>query len=105
MLRRKEVIIVGKSKVVATNAEQRGIGPKTAAPPNTSLTFTSENKVKDQHESHFATEPEAQKRDDTTGPEAQKHDDMKVDANGGYVQMDNNKDDLLDDYDIYGDLQ
>ena len=72
------MIIVGKSKVVATYAEQRGIGPKTAAPPNTSLTFTSKNKVKDQHESHFATEPEAQKRDDTTGLEAQKHEGLKL---------------------------
>ncbi|KAG2577932.1 hypothetical protein PVAP13_6NG171600 [Panicum virgatum] len=48
---------------------------------------------KGQHESHFTTEPEAQKRDD-----------MNIDANGEDVQMEENEDNLLDDFDIFGDL-
>jgi len=44
--RRKEVIIVGKSKVNAIDAEQGDIGPADAAPPNTSLTFTNRIRVK-----------------------------------------------------------
>jgi len=39
--RRKEVTTVEKSKAIAIDAEQRGIGPIITAPPNTSLTFTS----------------------------------------------------------------
>jgi len=34
----------GKSKAIAIDVEQRGIGPVIAAPPNTSLTFTSRAK-------------------------------------------------------------
>lgn len=54
----------------------------------------AKKKDKGQPESHFTTEPEAQKRND-----------MDVDAkgNGGDVQLDDD-DDLLDD-DMYGDLQ
>jgi len=93
--RRKDVIIVGKSKVNATDAGQRDIGPVSAAPPGTWLTFTNRaRKGKGQHESHFTTEPEAQKRDD-----------INVDTNGEDVQMDENEDSLLDDFDIFGDLQ
>ena len=88
---------------------QEALIPKLPHPKHLVDLFTcrvkNKGKGQGQHESPFATEPEAQKRDDTTGPEAQKRDDMKFDANGGDVQMDDNKDDLLDDYDIYGDLQ
>ena len=49
---------------------------------------------KGQHESHFPTELEAQK-----------HDDMNVDTNGGDIQMEENKNNLLDEFDIFGDLQ
>jgi hypothetical protein len=54
----------------------------------------SKIKSKGQHESHFTTEPEAQKRDD-----------MIIDAkgNGEDIQKDDD-DDLLDDVDLYGDL-
>ena len=38
--------IVGKSKAIAIDAEQRGIGPVIVAPPNTSLTFTSRVKTR-----------------------------------------------------------
>jgi hypothetical protein len=38
--RRKEVIIVGKSRANAIDAEQGDIGPTDAALPNTSLTST-----------------------------------------------------------------
>ena len=55
----------------------------------------SKNKSKGQHESHFLTEPEAR-------PE--KRDDGVVDARGG-VRMDESEDNLLDDFDIFGDLQ
>jgi len=41
----------------------------------------------------------------TTEPEAQKRDDINVDTNGEDVQMDENEDSLLDDFDIFGDLQ
>jgi hypothetical protein len=44
--RRKVVIIVGKSRANAIDAEQRDIGPADVAPPNTSLTFTSRAKIK-----------------------------------------------------------
>jgi len=53
----------------------------------------SKNKGKGQHKSHFITDLEAQ-------PE--KHDNMVVDASVG-VRMD--EDNLLDDFDIFGDLQ
>ena len=56
--------------------------------------YQQSKKGKGQHESHFTTEPEAQK-----------HDDMNVDTNGEDVQMDENEDSLLDDFDIFGDLQ
>ena len=39
--RRKKMTIVGKSKVNATDAGQRDIGPVSAPPPDTWLTFTS----------------------------------------------------------------
>ena len=39
--RRKKMTIVGKSKVNATDAGQRDIGPISAASPDTWLTFTS----------------------------------------------------------------
>jgi hypothetical protein len=45
-----------------------------------------QNKGKDQHESHFTIEPEAQ-------PE--KRDNVPVGASGGDVQMDDSDDDLL----------
>ena len=38
--------IVGKSKVIATNAEQRDIGLANAAPPNTWLTSTNRIKIR-----------------------------------------------------------
>jgi hypothetical protein len=44
--RRKEVTIAGKSRVNAIDAEQRDTGPADAAPPNTSLTFTSRVRIK-----------------------------------------------------------
>lgn len=58
----------------------------------------SKNKSKGQHESHFTTVPEAQ---------LEKRDDEVIDAKGKGedVKMDDNDDDLLDDYDIFGDLQ
>jgi hypothetical protein len=46
--RRKEVIIVGKSKANAIDAEQGDIGPANAASPNTSLTSTNRAKVRGQ---------------------------------------------------------
>jgi hypothetical protein len=52
-----------------------------------------QSKNKGQHESHFITEPEAQKRDTTV-----------IDANDEDVHLDGSED-LLDDIDIYGDLQ
>jgi hypothetical protein len=52
-----------------------------------------ESKNKGQHESHFITEPEAQKRDD-----------IVIGANDEEVHLDGSED-LLDDIDIYGDLQ
>ena len=55
--------------------------------------YQQSKKGKGQHESHFITEPEAHKRDD-----------MNVDTNGEDVQMDENEDNLLDDFDIFGDL-
>jgi len=54
----------------------------------------SKGKGKGQHESHFTTEPEAQKRDNM---------DIDAKGNGEDVQLDDD-DDLLDD-DVYGDLQ
>jgi hypothetical protein len=53
----------------------------------------SKNKGKDQHESHFITESEAQKRDD-----------IVVNANDENVHMDGSEENLLDDMDIFGDL-
>jgi hypothetical protein len=44
--RRIEVTTVGKSEAIAIDAEQRGIGPVIATPPNTSLTFTNRAKIK-----------------------------------------------------------
>jgi hypothetical protein len=44
--RRKEVTIAGKSEANAIDAEQRGIGPVIATPPNTSLTFTNRARTK-----------------------------------------------------------
>jgi hypothetical protein len=44
--RRKEVIIAGKSRVNATYAEQRDIGPADVATPNTSLIFTNRARIK-----------------------------------------------------------
>ena len=56
--------------------------------------YQQSKKGKGQHESHFTTEPEAQERDD-----------MNVDASGGDVRMGENEDNLLDDIDVFGDLQ
>ncbi|XP_039827084.1 uncharacterized protein LOC120688775 [Panicum virgatum] len=56
--------------------------------------YQQSKKRKGQHVSHFTAEPEAQKRDD-----------MNVDTNGEDVQMDENEDSLLDDFDIFWDLQ
>jgi hypothetical protein len=57
----------------------------------------NKGKGKDQHESHFTIEPEAQ-------PE--KCDNVSIGTSGGDVQMDDSDDDLLrSDYDIFGDLQ
>jgi hypothetical protein len=44
--RRKEVIIVGKSRANAIDAEQGDIGPANAAPPNTSLTSTNRARIR-----------------------------------------------------------
>jgi hypothetical protein len=44
--RREKVTMMGKSKVIAIDAEQRDIGPIHAAPPNTLLTFTNRTKTK-----------------------------------------------------------
>jgi hypothetical protein len=44
--RRKEVIIVWKSKANATDAEQGDIGPVDAAPPNTSLTSANRARIR-----------------------------------------------------------
>jgi len=44
--RRKKVTIAGRSKVNATDAGQRDIGPVNAAPPGTWLTFTSRARKK-----------------------------------------------------------
>jgi hypothetical protein len=44
--RRKEVIIVGKSRANAMDAEQGNIGPADAAPPNTSLTSTNRARIR-----------------------------------------------------------
>jgi hypothetical protein len=52
-----------------------------------------QSKNKGQHESHFITEPEAQKRDD-----------IVTSANDEDVHLDGSED-LLDDIDFYGDLQ
>jgi hypothetical protein len=54
----------------------------------------SKNEGKGQHESHFIIEPEAQKRDD-----------IVVNANDENVHMDGSEENLLDDIDIFGDLQ
>jgi hypothetical protein len=45
-LRRKEVIIVGKSRANAIYAEQGDIGPANAAAPNTSLTSTNRARIR-----------------------------------------------------------
>jgi hypothetical protein len=66
--RRKEVTIAGKSRANAIDAEQRDIGPADAAPPKHLIDLYQQSKNKGQHESHFITEPEAQKRDVTTRP-------------------------------------
>jgi hypothetical protein len=44
--RRKEVIIMGKSRANAINAEQGDIGPADVAPPNTSLTSTNRARIR-----------------------------------------------------------
>jgi hypothetical protein len=44
--RRKEVIIVGKSRANSIDAEQGGIGLANAAPPNTSLTSTNRARIR-----------------------------------------------------------
>jgi hypothetical protein len=44
--RRKEVTIVGKSRVNAIDAERGDIGLANAAPPNTSLTSTNRARVR-----------------------------------------------------------
>jgi hypothetical protein len=44
--RRKEVIIVEKSRANAIDAEQGDIGPADAAPPNTSFTSTSRARIR-----------------------------------------------------------
>jgi hypothetical protein len=44
--RRKEVIIVGKSRTNAIDAEQGDIGPADAAPPNASLTSTNRARIR-----------------------------------------------------------
>jgi hypothetical protein len=54
----------------------------------------SKNKGKGQHESHFITVLEAQKRDD-----------IVVNANDANVHMDGSEENLLGDMDIFGDLQ
>jgi hypothetical protein len=53
----------------------------------------SKNKGKGQHESHFITEPKAQKRDD-----------IVINANDENVHMEGSEENLLDDMDICGDL-
>jgi hypothetical protein len=53
-----------------------------------------QGKMKGQHESHFITEPEAQKRDD-----------IVVDANDENVHKDGSEGNLLSDFGIFGDLQ
>jgi hypothetical protein len=40
------VIIVGKSRANAIDAEQGDIGPADAAPPNTSLTSTNKARIR-----------------------------------------------------------
>jgi len=45
-LRRKRVTTMGKSKGIAIDAEQNGISPVHAAPPNTLLTFTNRARTK-----------------------------------------------------------
>jgi hypothetical protein len=54
----------------------------------------SKNKGKGQDESHFITEPEAQK-----------HDDIVVNANDENIHMDESEENLLDDMGIFGDMQ
>jgi hypothetical protein len=44
--RSKEVIIVGKSRANAIDAEQGDIGLANAAPPNTSLTSTNRPRIR-----------------------------------------------------------
>jgi hypothetical protein len=44
--RRKEVIIVGKSRANAIDVEQGDIGPADAAPPNTLLTSTNRARIR-----------------------------------------------------------
>jgi hypothetical protein len=61
--------------------------------PQTPRQLYQQSKNKGQHESHFITEPEAQKRND-----------IVIGANDEDVHLDGSED-LLDDIDIYGDLQ
>jgi len=44
--RRTKVTIMGKSKVIVIDVEQKGIGPIHVAPPNTLLTFTNKARIK-----------------------------------------------------------
>ena len=92
--RRKNVTIVEKSKMNAIDVGQREIGPVSSAPRHLVDLYQQSKKGKCQHESHFTTELEAQERDD-----------MNVDASGGDIQMGENEDNLLDDIDVFGDLQ
>uniref|UniRef100_I1PLK7 CCHC-type domain-containing protein n=1 Tax=Oryza glaberrima TaxID=4538 RepID=I1PLK7_ORYGL len=56
----------------------------------------SMNEKKSQHESHFTIEPEAQ---------IEKYDDMLINVkDGGDVRMDDDRDNLLEKDDIFGDL-
>jgi hypothetical protein len=91
--RRKEVTIARKSRENAIGAEQRDTGPADAAPPNTSLTFTNRVRIKVNMSPTSSLSLKAQKRDD-----------IVIGANDGDVHLDGSED-LLDDMDIYGDLQ
>jgi hypothetical protein len=96
ILRRKEVTTVGKSKTDCYRCGTKGHLSHNCLTPKhlVDLYQHSKNKGKGQHESHLTTKSEAQPK---------KHDDMTVGASGG-VRMDKSEDNLLDGFDIFGDL-
>ena len=83
---------MGKSKAIAIDAEQRGIGPVINTPPNTSLTFTSRAKTR------------VKVNMSPTSSLSLKL-GLRSMTMGSSVQVEASEWTRVDDFDIFGDLQ